>query len=159
MQQLIHAIDSEHVAANSRALTEFVQANEASDSAMVRVLPKSSAEFRKMKWVPANLKAAHCLPESWNGFATPWMVHNAAASHRYGACEWPLVGCGQFLHCMEGKAILVCWPIAWTASVNVAHEDAMTFLGRLQAAPGSRLQDECTSLQAPVCRWRAPASS
>ena len=131
IQLLLQTLGEEHIAALSRQVQEFITNNEDVDNSMTRCRAKSMDAFMKFEWAPADLKASARLPESTSTFGTPWVMHNSAASCRYGPEEWPAIGCGGFLYCLEGKAFLLLWPMEFPAEVNVTYDQAWSFLGSM----------------------------
>ena len=157
LKNIIVALDPDSVAAECRNVQQFVKdRGEDGESAMNIVMPKSAATFRKFDWVPASMKSQCLMPENVASFGQSWIMHNLAASYRCGIDVWPAPGCGGFFHCLEGKALVLMWPMQWHVSVSVELEDAFAFFGGMGTAQFQKFWDSdiyhCL-LEPPETAW------
>ena len=127
---MVATVGQELLTTRSRELKELVAKTDHA-SVMQRTTPSNMKDFRKYNWVPASLKASARMPENTSSFALPWLFHNVKASSRYGWDVWPAIGCGGFFMPLEGKAMLIMWPMSAPASINVKYDQALGFYGQM----------------------------
>lgn len=131
LASVVDSLDMQRIMAKVDTLDQFA-AKERVDTCMVRVNPRDGTDvYGQLGWVPKNLAASGFLPGSFSTFGAPWVLRSAACAPRFGSSEWPNIGLGSFVVGLKGTALVVTWPMAWAAGINVNVDDAFSFFGAM----------------------------
>ncbi|MCP4244751.1 MAG: hypothetical protein GY772_29770, partial [bacterium] len=135
LRSLRSACGAERVTQALVKLAMYVASGES--VSMLLMTPRGAGRdtVETLAWVPKELAA---VPEALRSFGAPWLFTQCANAHRQGDLAYPFPGLGHFLLGLEGKMLVITWPMRPLVSMGLEGQDMWK---HMSSWPVDRLAD------------------